>query len=130
MLGPGSSPDPDIYYRTTKKPASLYTIPVICDVESDSALNLIGTEASGTSVHMARSSVDDGLDTLDVGLPSAVGASVGVRDLDSEGHALATIITLRHYIAPPNIHHSYASLRRLDMIADFNEKCKYFFTIF
>ena len=71
------------------------------DAKSDGALNLIGTEASGTSVHMARSSVNDSLDTLHIGLPSTVGTSVGVGNLDTEGHALATIITLRHSTAPP-----------------------------
>ena len=72
------------------------------DTRSDGTLNLIGTEASGTSVHMARSSVNDSLNALDVGLPCTVGTSVGVGNLNTEGHALATIITLRHFIAPPS----------------------------
>ena len=63
---------------------------------SDGPLDLVGTEASGTSVHMARSPVDNGLDPLHIGLPSTVGTSVRVRNLDTEGHTLATIITLRH----------------------------------
>ena len=63
----------------------------------DSAFNLVGTETSGTSVHMARSPVDNGLDTLNIGLPSTIGTSVGVGHLHTEGHALATIITLRHF---------------------------------
>ena len=63
---------------------------------SDSPLNLVGTEASGTSIHMARSTVDNSLDTLHVGLPSTVGTSVGVGNLDTEGNALAAIITLSH----------------------------------
>ena len=63
---------------------------------SDSALNLVGTEASGTSVHMARSTVHNGLDPLNIGLPGSVGTSVGVGDLNTKGNALATIITLRH----------------------------------
>ena len=62
----------------------------------DCPLNLVGAEASGTSVHMARSTVDNSLDALDVGLPSSVGTSVGVRDLNTKGNALATIITLSH----------------------------------
>ena len=69
--------------------------------ESDGALNLVGAEASGTSVHMAGSSVNDSLNALDVGLPCTIGTSVGVRDLDTEGYALATKITLSHFIAPP-----------------------------
>ena len=62
----------------------------------DSPLNLVRTEASGTSVHMARSTVHNSLDPLYVGLPGSVGTSVGVRDLDTESNALATVITLRH----------------------------------
>ena len=69
--------------------------------KSDGALDLIGAEASGTSVHMAGSSVNDSLDPLHIGLPGTVGTSVGVGNLNTEGHALATKITLRHLIAPP-----------------------------
>ena len=50
---------------------------------------------------MARSTVDNRLDTLDIGLDSTVGTSVGVGDLDTKGNALTTIITLRHFVAPP-----------------------------
>ena len=64
--------------------------------ESDGTLNLVGTEASGTSVHMARSTVNNSLNALDVGLPGSVGTSVGVGDLNTKGNALATIITLSH----------------------------------
>ena len=64
--------------------------------KSDSALNLVGTEASGTCVHMARSPVNDSLDSLNIGLPGTVGPSVGVRNLDTEGHALTAKITLSH----------------------------------
>ena len=63
---------------------------------SDSPLNLVRTEASGTSIHMAGSTVNDGLDPLYIGLPGSVGTSVGVGNLDTECNALATIITLRH----------------------------------
>ena len=69
--------------------------------KSDGALNLVGAEASGTSVHMAGSSVNDSLNALDVGLPCTIGTSVGVRDLDTESYALTTKITLSHFIAPP-----------------------------
>ena len=65
-------------------------------MELDGALNLVGAEASGTCVNMAGSSVNDSLDALDVGLPGTVGTSVGVGNLNTEGHALATIITLSH----------------------------------
>ena len=69
--------------------------------KSDGPLNLVGTEASGTSVHMARSTVDNSLDTLHIGLPSTVGTSVGVGNLDTKGNTLTTKITLRHSFAPP-----------------------------
>ena len=67
-----------------------------CVVKLDSPFNLVGTEASGTSIHMARSTVDNRLNALNIGLPSTVGASVGVGDLNTKGNALATIITLSH----------------------------------
>ena len=69
---------------------------------SDSTLDLIGAEASGTSVHMAGSSVHDSLNALDVGLPCTIGTSVGVGDLDTEGYALATKITFRHLLHLPS----------------------------
>ena len=45
---------------------------------------------------MARSTVDDCLNALDVGLPGTVGTSVGVGNLNAEGHALTTKITFSH----------------------------------
>ena len=72
-----------------------------CLLLLDGPLDLVGAEASGTSVHMAGSSVNDSLNALDVGLPCTIGTSVGVRDLDTEGYALTTKITLSHSIAPP-----------------------------
>ena len=66
--------------------------------KSDGPLYLIGTEASGTCVHMAGSSIHDSLDPLHVGAPGTVGTSVGVGDLDTESHALAAIITFRHFL--------------------------------
>ena len=72
-------------------------------MELDGALNLVGAEASGTCVNMAGSSVNDSLDALDVGLPCTIGTSVGMGNLDTKGHALATKITLSHFIAPPII---------------------------
>ena len=96
---------------------------------SDSPLNLIGTEASGTSVHMARSTIHNGLDPLDIGLPGPVGTSVGVGDLNTKGNALATIITLRHslHLLSEIIKSNCAPNRRLDMIPDILKKSKCFF---
>ena len=50
---------------------------------------------------MARSTVNDRLDALDVGLPSSVGTSVGMGDLNAERNALAAEIALCQIAAPP-----------------------------
>ena len=96
---------------------------------SDSPLDLVRTEASGTSVHMARSTVHNSLDPLYVGLPGSVGTSVGVRDLDTESNALTTVITLRHslHLLSEMLTQNHALNRRLDMIAEFLGKSKCFF---
>ena len=64
----------------------------------DSTLDLIGSQASGTNVHMARSTVNNSLNALDVGLHRTIGTSVGVRDIDTESHALAADIALCHLL--------------------------------
>ena len=96
----------------------------------DSSLNLVGTEASGTSVHMARSTVDNGLNPLNIGLPGPVGTSVGVGNLNTEGNALATIITLRHNCTS-YLHNKIKSNlcfahSRLNTIAEIVTNCKCF----
>ena len=53
---------------------------------------------------MAGSSVNDSLDPLHIGLPGTVGTSVGVGDLNTKSHALATKITLRHTLHLPSEH--------------------------
>ena len=73
-------------------------------MELDGALNLVGAEASGTCVNMAGSSIHDSLDALDVGLPCTIGTSVGVRDLNAEGHALTTKIRLCHSLHLHSFH--------------------------
>ena len=65
-------------------------------LKSDGPLDLVGTEASGTCVHMARGTVYNGLDPLDIGFPGTIGTSVGVGNLNTKGNTLATKITLRH----------------------------------
>ena len=67
---------------------------LLVSVKSDGALNLVGTEASRTDVDMARRTIDDGLNTLYVGLPGTVGTSMGVRNLNTERYTLAANITL------------------------------------
>ena len=65
---------------------------------SDRALNLIGTQASRTDVHMARRTVNDRLHALDVGLPAPVCPTMRVGDLDTERNALAANIALCHQL--------------------------------
>ena len=96
MLGSGGEPGPNIYYRTKIKNGITKCDTVIYCTQSDGALNLVGTETSGTDVHMAGSTVHDRLDALDIGLPHSVGTSVGVGDLDAKGNALAANIALSH----------------------------------
>ena len=67
----------------------------------DGALDLVGTKASRTDVNMARSTVNNSFYALDVGLPSSVGTSVGVRDFDTKGHALAADIAFCHLLHLP-----------------------------
>ena len=81
---------------------------------------------------MARSTVDHRLDALHIGLPSTIGTSVGVGNLNAEGNALTTKITLSH-----SLHlllHDDLKIspfrRRFDMIPKFAEKCKCFFRKF
>ena len=62
--------------------------------ESDSAFNLIGTEASCTDVDMAGRTIDDCFHALYIGLPSSVGASVGMGDFNAECNTLAANIAL------------------------------------
>ena len=105
-------------------------MPLLVYRELHRTLNLVGTEASGTSVHMARSTVDNGLDPLYIGLPGPIGTSVGVGNLNTKGNALATIITLRHSTAPPIcIINQFQCVQnsRLDMIAEILPKSKCFF---
>ena len=83
------------FIRKYKKAALLFATPLFMQ-PLHCTLNLVRTEASGTCVHMARSTVHNGLDPLNVGLPGTVGTSVRVGDLDTKGNALTTIITLRH----------------------------------
>jgi hypothetical protein len=73
---------------------------------------------------MARSTVDNGLDPLYIGLPGTVGTSVGVGNLNTKGNALTTIITLRHslHLLSEMLHQNHALNRRLDMIAEFYQK--------
>ena len=78
---------------------------------------------------MARSTVNDRLDALDVGLPSSVGTSVGMGDLNAERNALAANIALCHHCTSLPL----KVVRRLKtptiIIAELPEKCKHFFPV-
>ena len=63
---------------------------------SDSSGDFTGTQTPGTNVHMARGTVDDSLHALDVGLPSPVGTTMGVGNLDPESNTLVAELTLSH----------------------------------
>ena len=67
---------------------------MFADTMLDGTFNLVGTETSCTNVYMARSTIDNRLHALDIGLPHSVGASVGVRNLNAESNALAANIAL------------------------------------
>ena len=69
-------------------------IPV--DIKSDCAGNLAGTEAPRANIDMARSAVNDSLYAANVGLPSTVGTSVRMGNLDTKSYTLAANFTLCH----------------------------------
>ena len=62
----------------------------------DRAGNLTGTQTAGTNIHMAGRTIDDCLNALDVGLPRAIGTSVGVGNSDTKGHTLVAKLALCH----------------------------------
>ena len=94
-------------------------------MRSYSAGNLAAAEAASAYVDMLVCSVHHGLDTLYIGLPCAVGAPVGVADLDPKGDILIAKLTLCHLCC--------TSLLILDkmnssfIIAERQEKIKNFF---
>ena len=92
----------------------------------DRALNLVRAEASCADVNMARSTVNDRLDTLDVGLPCTVGSSVRMGDLNAERNALAADIALCHQLHLLAIGKSGSSALKAptNIIADVFPKCK------
>ena len=67
-------------------------------MESDRARHLAGTQAAGAGIDVAGSSVDDRLDTLDIGFPSAVGTPVRMRNLDSESNTFTADIAFCHVL--------------------------------
>ena len=61
-----------------------------------SAGDLTRTEASGAHINVLGRAVDNRLDALHIGLQSAVGAAVGMADLDAESDILLAVFTLCH----------------------------------
>lgn len=58
--------------------------------------DLTGAHTPGTNIHMAGGTVDDRLHPLHIGLPRTIGTPVRVGNLDAEGYALVTELTLSH----------------------------------
>ena len=63
---------------------------------SDGPRDLTAAEAAGARINVLRGTVDDGLDALHIGLPSTVGASVGMGNLNTKGYALVAKLTFCH----------------------------------
>lgn len=89
----------------------------------DGTGNLAGAEAPSTYVDMAGSTVDQSLHTTNVRLPSSVGTTMRVRDLNTKGHALAANIALCHFPAPPSLVHCITDI----IIPHRGTNCKQFF---
>ena len=63
----------------------------------DSALDLAGTETTGTNVNGLVGTVNNCRHLSDVGLPGSVGLAVRVGNVMTEGHALAADTALSHF---------------------------------
>ena len=59
-------------------------------------LYLTGAQASGANIDVAGRTLHDCFDTLDIGLPSTVGTTVRVRDLNTKRNALAADFAFCH----------------------------------
>ena len=93
---------------------------------SDSSGDFAGTQTPGTNIDMARGTVHDCLYTLDIGLPHAVRAPMGVGHLDPEGNTLVTELTFRHPLHLLAVQRfKWAQKAPQTMIAEFDTKCKH-----
>ena len=70
---------------------------VILKIKLHSAGDLAAAQAASACVNVLGTSVHDGLDALHIGLPSTVGASVGMGNLNTKGYALVAKLTFCHY---------------------------------
>ena len=77
---------------------------------------------------MARSTVDNRLNALHIGLPDTVGTAVGVGDLDAKGDALVAEFAFGHvaYLLAMRIAYQKAST---GIIPAFAAECKSFLKI-
>ena len=57
---------------------------------------ILGTQAPGTNIHMARRTIDQSLHALDVGLPGTIGTTVRMGHLNTKSHALVAKLALCH----------------------------------
>ena len=64
--------------------------------QSHCTSDLTAAEASSTGVYVTGRTVNNSLNSLYIGLPSSVGASVGVAHLDTEGNAFFAKFALSH----------------------------------
>ena len=96
---------------------------------SDSAGNFTRTQAAGAGVDITGRTVNHSFHSFYVGLPSSVGTSVGMGDLNAERNALAANIALCHHCTSLPL----KVVRRLKtptiIIAELPEKCKHFFPV-
>ena len=107
--------------------AAWHRVRLVCP-SLDRAGNFTGTQTPGTNVHMARRTIDHSLHALDIGLPGTIGASVGVGNLDTEGHALIAELALCHPLHLLAVVKSRLGLSQaVDTITDCSAKCKYYF---
>ena len=82
--------------KTNERPKAPVIFQNRMECGSHRARDLAGTQAAGAGVYTLRGTVHKRLDSLDVRLPSSVGASVRVRDLNAEGHVLAANFAFCH----------------------------------
>lgn len=72
---------------------------------------------------MSRSSVNDCLYTLNIGLPSSVGTVMRMGNLDAESNTLSAKIALCHEVTPPFHNHYKVNVTILSYVF---KKCKGF----
>ena len=72
---------------------------------------------------MSRSSVNDCLYTLNIGLPSSVGTVMRMGNLDAESNTLSAKIALCHEVTPPFHNHYKVNVTILSYVFG---KCKGF----